>query len=237
MKVLGVVGTAVAFLAFGTASGIAQQAEEHPRQEESKPQHPQEARPAEHPQQRQEAKPQSHPQTEQKRTEQTSRPAQDNQRKAQTQDNHRAQEDQKRVQQDQQHAREAQQKQTRQNSKAQAEQQHRAQQDRDRQVRNDQQHPVARPQTQRRSAAYHGRIPEQNFHQHFGREHHFRFHRPEIYQGRPRFQYGGYWFYISDPWPSAWSYDDDVYVDYVDDQYYLFDPVHPGMRVVINVDL
>ena len=245
MRVFRVIGPAVVFLAFGTVSGFAQQPEpEHPRQEEAKPEHPKgeehpkEAHPAERPQQREAPKPDQRAQQEdQKRAEQNAKQAQDNQRKAQQQDNHRAQDDRKQAQQDQQHARDGDQKQAQQNSKAQAEQQKRAQQDRDRQVRDDHQRPVGRAQPENRPAAYHGRIPEQHFHEHFGREHHFRFHRPEIYQGRPRFQYSGYWFEMVDPWPMGWGYDDDVYVDYVDDQYYLYDPVHPEGRIVINVVL
>jgi hypothetical protein len=50
-----------------------------------------------------------------------------------------------------------------------------------------------------------------------------------------RFNYGGYWFQYSDSWPSGWSYDDDVYIDQVDDDYYLIDPVHPGVRIIVYV--
>jgi hypothetical protein len=46
---------------------------------------------------------------------------------------------------------------------------------------------------------------------------------------------GGYWFEYTDPWPGDWSYDDDVYVDEIDGEYYLIDPVHPGIRVFVIV--
>lgn len=53
-----------------------------------------------------------------------------------------------------------------------------------------------------------------------------------IVGGIPRFQYGGYWFDILDPYPYYWGdnwYEtDDVYVDYVDDGYYLFNRRYPG---------
>jgi hypothetical protein len=75
------------------------------------------------------------------------------------------------------------------------------------------------------------RIPEQNFHQHFGREHSFRVARRDD----RRFNYGGYWFTYNDNWPAGWSYDDDVYVDEIDGEYYLIDPVHPGLRLLIVV--
>jgi flagellar motor protein MotB len=75
------------------------------------------------------------------------------------------------------------------------------------------------------------RIREEDFRSHFGREHRFRVARRDD----RRFQYGGYWFEFSDPWPVGWSYDDDVYVDEIDGQYYLIDPVHPGIRLLIIV--
>lgn len=83
------------------------------------------------------------------------------------------------------------------------------------------------------------RIPDDRFRANFGREH--RFHvRPEgaggIQGGQgQRFHYAGYWFEFVEPWPAAWSYDDDCYVDYIGDDYYLFDEFHPGYRVLIIV--
>ena len=57
-----------------------------------------------------------------------------------------------------------------------------------------------------------------------------------IYQGYPRFDYGGFSFLMVDPWPEYWSenwYDsDDVYIDY-DDGYYLYNPHHPQVRLGI----
>jgi len=80
-----------------------------------------------------------------------------------------------------------------------------------------------------------GRIPDDRFRAHFGREHTFRIGRPVIVEGAPRFQFGGYWFIIAQPWPVGWGYDDDVYVDYLDDGYFLLSPVHPGVQISINV--
>jgi hypothetical protein len=46
-----------------------------------------------------------------------------------------------------------------------------------------------------------------------------------IYGGYPRFQYRGYWFSPVDPYPEywgdSWYENDDVYVDYSNDGYYL----------------
>jgi len=89
-------------------------------------------------------------------------------------------------------------------------------------------------QAQRASADNH-RIPDDRFRANFGREHVFVINRPVIIEGQPRFQYGGYWFGFSQPWPVGWLYTDNVYVDYVDGGYFLYNPFHPGIRVVIIV--
>jgi hypothetical protein len=80
-----------------------------------------------------------------------------------------------------------------------------------------------------------GRIPDDKFRAKFGRQHTFRVSRPVMVAGQPRFQYNGYWFGFQQEWPSGWSYDDECYIDYVDDGYYLFDPVHPGIRIMVIV--
>jgi hypothetical protein len=80
-----------------------------------------------------------------------------------------------------------------------------------------------------------GHITDARFSANFGREHSFHMNRPTMYQGYSRFNYGGYYFGFYDPWPSGWGYSDDVYVDYIDGQYFLIDPEHPGPRLMINV--
>jgi flagellar motor protein MotB len=92
-----------------------------------------------------------------------------------------------------------------------------------------------KPAAQHEEQAQHGRIPEDRFRANFGREHVFVINRPVIVGGQPRFQYGGYWFGFNQAWPSGWLYTDNVYVDYVDGGYFLFNPFHPGIRVVIVV--
>jgi hypothetical protein len=79
------------------------------------------------------------------------------------------------------------------------------------------------------------RIPDDKFRAHFGREHHFRISQPVIVENRPRFQYSGYWFEFVDVWPVDWSYSDDCYVDYIDGEYFLFDVLHPGVRLALVV--
>lgn len=78
-------------------------------------------------------------------------------------------------------------------------------------------------------------IPDDKFRAHFGRAHTVVIHQPVIVEGQPRFQFGGYWFVISDPWPADWAYTDQCYIDYVDGDYFLFDLLHPGVRVALFV--
>lgn len=75
-------------------------------------------------------------------------------------------------------------------------------------------------------------ISDAEFHQHFGREHHFRVGRAD----NNRFAYGGYNFEYTEAWPVGWGYDDDFYIDYIDGQYYLIDLSHPGPRLVLIIE-
>ena len=81
----------------------------------------------------------------------------------------------------------------------------------------------------------HGRIPDDRFHASFGRQHTFHVSRSDFEGGSRRFQYGGFWFNVLDPWPVGWLYTDDVYVDYINGGYFLCDPVHPGVYISINI--
>jgi hypothetical protein len=96
--------------------------------------------------------------------------------------------------------------------------------------------------TWRERGGYRGyRIPEDRFREHFGRGHWFRVRSVPIIvvEGYPRFQYGGFWFTLVDPWPEYWSrtwYEtDDVYIDYVNDGYYMYNRRHPGVAIAVNV--
>ena len=87
------------------------------------------------------------------------------------------------------------------------------------------------------------RIPQDRYRRYFGSHHPFRIYRYPVvlYDGYPRFQYGGFWFSLMDPWPEYWSDDwwetDDVYIDYYDDGYYLYNRRYNGVRIAINVYL
>lgn len=80
------------------------------------------------------------------------------------------------------------------------------------------------------------RISDSDFHAHFGREHRFAPGRMQVYEGRPQFNYGGYVFELVEPWPVAWAYDDDdYYIDYIDDEYWLYSFDHPGVRLELII--
>jgi len=85
------------------------------------------------------------------------------------------------------------------------------------------------------------RVPENRFRLYFGSNHFFRINRlPMVFVGGyPRFQYDGYWVTFLDPWPETWSptwYEtDDVYIDYTDDGYYLYDRMHPGIGIAVTI--
>ena len=88
-----------------------------------------------------------------------------------------------------------------------------------------------------RPAGKGGHIPDDKFRSHFGKEHHFHPSRPTVVNGQPTFVYGGYSFIMVDPWPAEWAYSDDCYIDYVDGEYFLFDVLHPGVRVALFVSM
>jgi hypothetical protein len=97
-------------------------------------------------------------------------------------------------------------------------------------------------QSWRQRGGYTGfRIPENRFRLYFGREHFFRIAGlPMVFVGgQPRFQYDGFWFTCMDPWPETWApnwYEtDDVYLDYTDDGYYLYNRHHPEFPIAVTV--
>jgi hypothetical protein len=80
-----------------------------------------------------------------------------------------------------------------------------------------------------------GRRFDNDFRGHyFGRDREFRIGRPVWYGGGFRFWYGGFWFGY-DAWPYGWGYDDPVYIDCDGDFCYLYNPWHPGVRIIVNV--
>ncbi len=96
----------------------------------------------------------------------------------------------------------------------------------------------------RQRGGYNGyRIPTARYRGHFGPGHLFRIHSFPVYLsgGFPRFEYGGFWFSVLDPWPEYWSdnwyENDEVYIQYSGDGYYLYNRRHLRDRIAITVFL
>jgi hypothetical protein len=102
-----------------------------------------------------------------------------------------------------------------------------------------QQHAVSQQQAHASNQSHgnyaHGHISDAHYASSFGSGH--RFHINEGDYRNRRFAYGGYSFGFIDPWPVGWAYSDDVYVMYVDGGYYMYDPVHSGARISLNIIL
>lgn len=101
---------------------------------------------------------------------------------------------------------------------------------------------VTEHQTWAQRGGYHGyRIPDNRFRMYFGRPHPFRIYGlPLLFVGGyPRFQYDGYWMTLVDPWPEAWPANwyetDDVYLDYANDGYYLYDLTRGGPGIALTI--
>ena len=82
-------------------------------------------------------------------------------------------------------------------------------------------------------------IPDPKFKANFGRQHSFKVNRvinqTTVVAGQTQFIYGGYTFVILDPWPAEWLFTDDVYIDYVDDDYFGHSGAAPGMNGELRV--
>jgi hypothetical protein len=83
------------------------------------------------------------------------------------------------------------------------------------------------------------KIPDDKFRSHFGQQHKTKvkevIHTTTIVPGQTQFVYGGYNFVFVDPWPAEWAFTDDCYIDFIDGEYVLVNPFHPGFYVALNV--
>ena len=86
-----------------------------------------------------------------------------------------------------------------------------------------------------RPAGRSAHIPDDRFRQQFGRSHTFAVRPVGVSGGQQGFIYSGYTFVFIDPWPEDWAYDDGYYVDDIDGDYYLYDLMHPGLRIALFV--
>ncbi|MGB8456350.1 MAG: hypothetical protein WCE50_01450 [Candidatus Acidiferrum sp.] len=233
MKLGGIISAGVLLLLLeGIAPTYAQQQEAKPQKQE------------------QQAKPEKQQQKQQQQArgqqQQQQRAQQQNQNKQQQQRQQQARGQQEQQQRTQQQRARGQQQQRQQQANRPSQQRQRVQQSQQREVW--QQHRAHNWQSEHRDwqqrGGYNGyRIPQARYRLRFGANHWFRIHRypMELYGGYPRFQYGGYWFGFMDPWPEYWAdnwYDnDDVYIDYTDGGYYLYNRRYPRDRIAIMVYL
>jgi hypothetical protein len=228
MKAPGIIGITALFVLLGATLPAFAQEEHH--EEAAKPEKQQEAKPA---QQEEKAKPaKQEEQAKPEKQQEQAKGQQEQQQKKQEQANSTKQEEQKQAKgQQEQQQKQQQAKQVKQEEGGNAAGQQHAQRTPAEEKR---QH--AEPAL-RLSARGEGRIPDERFRSNFGREHEFRIESPRLVDGYSRFQYGGFWFGFVQPWPVAWYYTDDVYVDFIDGGYYLCNPYYPGDRVAISVVL
>lgn len=82
---------------------------------------------------------------------------------------------------------------------------------------------------------HYGRIPDNRYRAHFGREHEFHMVRPRMVEGYKRFVYSGYTFGFRERWPAGWRYTDKVFVEYVGGGYYLCNPRYPSIRITLTI--
>lgn len=249
MKAIGIIGTTVASVLLGIAVPMYAQ---HDQKDEEKG-HPEQQQ-AKH----EEAKPS--PQHAQQQRQQPQRAQQ--QRQDRSHEHERAQQ-QKQDQNNQSQQRAQQQRQDRSNQKQHAQQQRQVRDDQkqrgNEQARNTseqhriqqsawQQHRSQRWESDHRNwrqrGGYNGyRIPDDRFRGYFGPDHGFRIYGLPfmVYRGYPRFQYGGYWITAVDPWPEYWGNDwydnDEVYVAYLDDGYYLYNRRYPTVGISIRISM
>ena len=79
-------------------------------------------------------------------------------------------------------------------------------------------------------------MPDNKFRAPFGRQHTFRVQRTEVVNvAQPVIVYGGYSFQLVEAWPADWGFNDNCYIDYVDGEYFLFDVLHPSIRIAVFV--
>ncbi len=237
MKPIGVISTAALLLIFGSAQPATARQEKPQekarpaQQEKATPEKQEQAKPAEHQTQ---AKPEKQEQARAPKQEAPAKPAKQQQAKTSRPE---AQAKPGKQQQQAKAPKQAQAKPERQ-QQAKAQQQPHQQAVRSSQPPRRTQQAIARQRAQpalRLSARGSGRIPDDRFRASFGSGHNFHMGNPVLVGGYSRFQYSGFWFGFVEPWPVGWYYTDNVYIDYVDGGYYMYNPYYPGARFSISV--
>jgi hypothetical protein len=240
MKLLGITSTAILSLCLGiSAPAYAQHEQQGERQDDQHQQGQRERDKSEQQHQRAQQPPQQDRSNQQQHTQQPQRHDQSNQQQhaQQQQQRHDQSNQQQHGQQQQWHDQSNQQQhaqqyrnQEGQRARQSAWQQHRSQ------------HWDSDHRDWRQRGGYHGyRIPEDRYRGYFGQDHGFRIYGLPflVVGGYPRFQYHGYWLSAVDPWPEYWGNDwydnDDVYVTYADDGYYLYNRRYANVAIAISI--
>jgi hypothetical protein len=236
-----------------------QDKQDKPQQQEEHAKPQQQTRP-----QQKEQAAQAKGQQDQQQKQQQHQHAQQAQADKQQQQHAKGQQDQQQKQQQQQHAQQVQANKQQQQHAQQQQNLNRQQQPRAQQVKMQSPQAQRQQQVEQRSVwqerratnwqtehrdwqqrgGYNGyRIPQDHYGSYFGPSHAFRMYSYPVMVvgGYPRFQYGGYYFNVVDPWPQYWSNDwyanDDVYVDYYAGGYYLHNRRYPRDRIAVSVNL
>jgi hypothetical protein len=262
MKAFATLGTAVLFLSLGTiVPAVAQEGKEQAKpeqkqqQEHAQPQHaqqqPKQQQPQQHaqPQHAQQQPKQQQPQQHAQQQPKQEQPQQHAQQQPKQQQQHAQQQNQQKQQQ--QHAQQRNQpKQQQQHTQKQGVQQaarYTPQQRQEQQVAW-QGHRSQNWQSDHRSwqqrGGYHGyRIPENRYNGYFGPNYSFVIYSQPymVVGGFPRFQYNGFWFSLVDPWPDYWGNNwyenDNVYIVYENEGYYMYNNRYPGVGIAISVSM
>ncbi len=244
MKVFASIGTAVLFVSLGTVVPAFAGQEQHKEAKHEQKQPQQHAQQQQN-QQQQGQQQQHQQQAQQQHGNQQHQQQQNNEKQAQHQNQHQPkhqQQAQQHNQNNQQHQQQAKQHGYNQKPVHHSEEQQRVQQAAWQDHRSQNWHSDHRNWQQR--GGYNGyRIPEDHYHGHFGPSHAFVIYSQPymVVGGFPRFQYGGYWFSVVDPWPNSWANNwyqtDDVYVVYVNNGYYMYNRRHPSVGIAISVSL
>jgi flagellar motor protein MotB len=232
MKPVGLISTGVLLLLLGAVAPTHAQQEQHEQD-------------AKHPKQEEQGKPEKQQQDLNKQQQHAQQQQQDQNKQQQ-----HAQQQQQDQNKQQQHAQQQQQDQNKQQQRAQQQVNRPSQQEQhghegEQRVawQGDRAHNwQSEHRTWQQRGGYNGfRIPEDRYRGDFGPDHVFRIYSYPVVVvgGYPRFQYGGFWFSVVDPWPEYWSdnwYDnDDVYIDYSGDGYYMYNRRYPRDRIAVTV--
>src|SRR5579872_4783396 len=253
MNTIRIISSAALSLLLGIASPAYAQHEQqgekqdHPQQQDSK--HEQ-AKPEQQHQRQDQSKQQQHAQQPRHGQEEQQQHAQQHQRQDQNkQQQHAQQQNQQDQNKQQEHAQQQRHDQEKQQQHAQ-QQQRQDQNNRQQRAQQRGNEHLQRTQEQQRvqySAWQEHRSQrwdsDDRYRGYFGRDHGFRIYGLPflVVGGYPRFQYQGYWISLVDPWPENWGNDwydnDDVYVTYVDNGYYMYNRRYPNVGIAISISM